>query len=101
MAETKALHTVFGDYIKKIPVNATKSLVGHLLGGSGALGAACVAKTISCGEVHPSINVYNQDPECDLQIIREAKTLDIQYALANAFGFGGHNTCLVFGKYTG
>ncbi|MDR2734914.1 MAG: beta-ketoacyl-ACP synthase II [Spirochaetota bacterium] len=101
MAEARALRTVFGEYANKIPVNATKSLVGHLVGGSGALGAACVAKTISCGEVHPSINVYNQDPECDLEIIREAKTLEIQYALANAFGFGGHNTCLVFGKYTG
>jgi beta-ketoacyl-acyl-carrier-protein synthase II len=100
MAETKALHTVFGEYAAKIPLNATKSLVGHLLGGSGALGAACVAKTISCGEVHPSINIENQDPECDLNIIREAQTLDVQYALANAFGFGGHNTCLVFGKYT-
>jgi len=101
MAETKAVRSVFGEYASKIPVNATKSLVGHLLGGSGALGAACVAKTISCGDVHPSINVFNQDPDCELNIIREASTLDVRYALANAFGFGGHNTCLVFGKYDG
>jgi 3-oxoacyl-[acyl-carrier-protein] synthase II len=101
VAETKAVHSVFGEKASTIPVNATKSLVGHLLGGSGALGAACVAKTISCGAVHPSINVFNQDPECKLNVIREACTLDVRYALANAFGFGGHNTCLVFGKYDG
>jgi len=101
MAEMRAVFSVFGEHTTKIPVNATKSLVGHLLGGSGALGAACVAKTISCGLAHPSINIFNQDPECTLNIMREATTLDVEYALANAFGFGGHNTCLVFGKYRG
>jgi 3-oxoacyl-[acyl-carrier-protein] synthase II len=99
IAEAMAVRKVFGEYGNQIPVNATKSLVGHLLGGSGALGAACVAKTIASGEMHPSINVFNQDPECGFNIIRQPLKQNIEYGLANAFGFGGHNTCLVFGKY--
>ena len=99
IAEAKAVRRVFGEYGTQIPVTATKSLVGHLLGGSGALGAACTAKAVATGEIHPTINIFNQDPECTFNIVRKPFKRDFDYALANAFGFGGHNTCLVFGKY--
>jgi len=96
IAETKVILSVFGD---KVPVTATKSLVGHLLGGSGAIGAAATVKSISCGLIHPTINVANQDPECGINLITEKTELKIEHALCNAFGFGGHNTALIFSKY--
>lgn len=100
LAEIKALKTVFGEHAKKLTINATKSLVGHLLGGSGALGAACAINSVEKGIIPPSINIFTKDPECDLNIATEKQELDIPYALCNAFGFGGHNTALIFGRFT-
>jgi len=97
VAEIRAIKSVFGDHAPNLNITATKSLIGHLLGGAGAVGAACAVKTVESGEMHPSINIFNQDPECDLNIITEHKHEKVPYALCNAFGFGGHNTCLLFG----
>ncbi len=96
IAETYAILNVFGG---KVAVTATKSLVGHLLGGSGALGAATTIKSISSGLTHPSINNFNQDPKCNINLIKQKTELNVEHALCNAFGFGGHNTALVFSKY--
>lgn len=98
IAECKAIRAVFGDHADKLMINATKSLIGHLLGGSGAVGAAVACKTIETGDIHPTINLFNQDPECNLNIVTEKRHTDVPYALCNAFGFGGHNTCLLFGR---
>ena len=98
IAEVRSIKAVFKDHADKIMINATKSLIGHLLGGSGAVGAACAVKSIESGELHPSINLFNRDPECDLNFIKERCKVHVPYALCNAFGFGGHNTCLLFGE---
>ena len=99
VAECKAIARVFEGYKRDFVVSATKSLIGHLLGGAGAVGAACAVKSVSSGIVHPTINIDNQDPDCDLVIATQPEKHDVAYAMCNAFGFGGHNTCLVFGRY--
>ena len=98
IAEIRAIKAVFGEDAAKLRITATKSLIGHLLGGSGAVGAAVAVKTIESGQIHPTINLFNKDPECDLNIVTEKTEADVPYALCNAFGFGGHNTCLLFGR---
>lgn len=97
--ETLAIKNVFGDHSYKLAVSSTKSMVGHLLGGAGAIGAAATALTLSTQKIHPTINYVNPDPKCDLDYVpntyREAK---VDYAMAEALGFGGHNTVLVMKK---
>ena len=98
--ETIAIKRVFGDHAYKVPISSTKSMVGHLLGGAGALGAAATALSIRDQKVHPTINYHNPDPKCDLDYVpnvyREAK---IHNAMCEALGFGGHNTVLVMKKF--
>jgi 3-oxoacyl-[acyl-carrier-protein] synthase II len=98
--ETLAIKRVFKEHAYKVPISSTKSMVGHLLGGAGALGAATTALSIKHQKVHPTINYYNPDPKCDLDyvpnIYREAK---IEHAMCEALGFGGHNTVLVMKKF--
>ncbi|MCA9816130.1 MAG: beta-ketoacyl-ACP synthase II, partial [Cyanobacteria bacterium HKST-UBA01] len=93
--ETLAIKNVFGEHSYKLAVSSTKSMVGHLLGGAGAIGAAATALTLSTQKIHPTINYFNPDPKCDLDYVpntyREAK---VDYAMAEALGFGGHNTVL-------
>ena len=100
-AETAAIKTEFGDHAWKIAISSSsKSMVGHLLGGSGGVEAVFVAKTIQTGTVHPTINQITPDPECDLDYVpNEARSLDVRYALSNSLGFGGHNVSLAFGKF--
>ena len=97
--ETLAIKNVFGDHSYKLAVSSTKSMVGHLLGGAGAIGAAATALTLSTQKIHPTINYVNPDPKCDLDYVpntyREAR---VDYAMAEALGFGGHNTVLVMKK---
>lgn len=97
--ETLAIKNVFGEHSYKLAVSSTKSMVGHLLGGAGAIGAAATALTLSTQKIHPTINYFNPDPKCDLDYVpntyREAK---VDYAMAEALGFGGHNTVLVMKK---
>ncbi len=98
-AEIKALRRVFGDQIRNLKVHATKSMVGHLLGGASALEAVVLLMTLNSGKVHPTLNVENQDPECDVDCVPNImSTTSTQYGINNSFGFGGHNSCVVFEK---
>ena len=102
IAETKAIKAVFGDHAFKIPCNSTKSMAGHMLGAAGAIEFIATMKSIETGLVHPTINQDDPDPECDLDYVPNVKREhQVEYALSNSFGFGGHNVTLVGGKYNG
>ncbi len=99
IAETKAVKATFGDHAKKLVISSTKSLVGHLLGASGGVEAVACLKTIQQGIIHPTANLDNQDPDCDLDYCpHTARQQQVNYALSNSFGFGGHNAVLLFKK---
>ena len=96
IAETKAIKEVFGDHARKLAISSTKSVHAHLLGGAGAIEAAATILAIGRGMLPPTINLDNQDPECDLDYVpNKARKADVEYALSNSFGFGGHNATLV------
>jgi 3-oxoacyl-[acyl-carrier-protein] synthase II len=98
-AETEAIKVEFGDHARKIAISSSKSLVGHLLGGSGGVEAVFTAMSIATGQVHPTINQEEPDPECDLDYVPNvARTMDVRYALSNSLGFGGHNVTVAFGR---
>jgi 3-oxoacyl-[acyl-carrier-protein] synthase II len=98
--ETKAIKTVFGQQAYKVPISSTKSMLGHLIGGAGAIEGAICVDTIVNGIIPPTINLENPDPECDLDYVPNvARKAVVNMALSNSFGFGGHNSVLVFGKY--
>lgn len=98
--ETTAIKTVFGEAAGRIPISSTKSMIGHLLGGGGAVELVATVLSIRDGKVHPTINLTHPDPECDLDYIPEGpRDLDVRVALSNSFGFGGHNATLVIRKY--
>ena len=100
--ETMAIKAVFGEDAYRIPVSSTKSMVGHLLGASGAFEAAVCVLAMQEGVIPPTINYEYPDPECDLDYVpNEARKADLEVTLTNSFGFGGHNSCLIFKKYRG
>jgi 3-oxoacyl-[acyl-carrier-protein] synthase II len=100
--ETKAIKTVFGEHAKKIPISATKSMTGHLLGAAGSTEAIFTILSLRDGILPPTINYEEPDPECDLDYVpNAARRKPIQIAMSNAFGFGGTNGTLIFKKYTG
>lgn len=100
IAETNSIKKVFGEHAYSINLNSTKSMTGHTLGAAGAIESVAALLAIYHGMVPPTINVDNQDPECDLNYTaNKAVVRDIRYALNNAFGFGGHNSTLVFKKF--
>ena len=100
--ETIAIKTVFGENAYKIPVSSTKSMTGHLIGGAGAIEAAICIKAIQEGIIPPTINLIHPDPECDLDYVPNvARHTPVNIALSNSFGFGGHNSTLIFRKYDG
>jgi 3-oxoacyl-[acyl-carrier-protein] synthase II len=97
IAEVLAIKQILGDHAYAIPVNSTKSLVGHLLGAAGAIESVVCALSIENGVVHPTINLDDPDPKCDLDFVPHRKReMRIRYALSNSFGFGGHNVSLLF-----
>ena len=99
IAETKAIKAVLGKQAYNIPCNSTKSMIGHLLGAAGALELIIVLKTLETGMVHPTINLDDPDPECDLDYVPgQKRECRINYALSNSFGFGGHNVSLLVGR---
>lgn len=99
IAETKAIKSSFGEHAKKLAISSTKSMVGHLLGASGGVEAIACCLSIHKGIIHPTANLDNQDPECDLDYVpHTARQKPVNYALSNSFGFGGHNACLLFKK---
>jgi len=98
--ETKAIKTVFGENAYSIPVSSTKSMMGHLMGGAGAVEAAICIMAIQNGIIPPTINLTNPDPECDLDYVPNvARRTTVNATLSNSFGFGGHNSTLIFQKY--
>jgi 3-oxoacyl-[acyl-carrier-protein] synthase II len=99
IAETVAIKRTLGDHAKKIVVNSTKSMTGHLLGGAGGLESVFTVLAVHHQLSPPTINIFNQDPACDLDYCANAaRKLPINVAVKNSFGFGGTNGTLVFGK---
>ena len=97
--ETDAVKAAFGAHAKKLTVNSTKSMTGHLLGGAGGLESVFTVLALHHQISPPTINIFNQDPECDLDYCANtAREIPIQYAMKNNFGFGGTNGTLIFGK---
>ncbi|WP_437758769.1 beta-ketoacyl-[acyl-carrier-protein] synthase family protein [Sorangium sp. So ce1389] len=94
-AEVLALRRVFGDRLARIPISATKSMMGHLLGGAGAVETIAVVCSLRDQLLHPSINVEELDPEWSLDVVRERRQVDLRYAVKCSAGFGGHNCALV------
>jgi len=99
--ETEAIKAALGAHAKKVVINSTKSMTGHLLGGAGGLEAVFTVLALHHQKSPPTINIFNQDPECDLDYCANtARDLPIDYAVKNNFGFGGTNGTLIFGKLT-
>jgi 3-oxoacyl-[acyl-carrier-protein] synthase II len=99
-AETRAIKVVFGDHAYKLRVSSTKGALGHALGASGGIEAVIMCKSIQTSTIAPTINLQTPDPECDLDYTpNDAVSCDVNVAISNSFGFGGHNACIIFGKY--
>ena len=97
--ETMAIKTVFGEHAPQVPISSTKSMIGHLLGAAGAVEAVATIMTIREGTIPPTINLTDPDPECDLDYVpNTARQAQVDYAMSNSLGFGGHNCSLVFGR---
>ncbi|MBE9193641.1 beta-ketoacyl-ACP synthase II [Gloeocapsopsis crepidinum LEGE 06123] len=99
--ETAAMKKVLGDRAYKVAISSTKSMTGHLLGGSGGIEAVATTLAIAHDQLPPTINLENPDPECDLDYVPNvSRAQKVDVALSNSFGFGGHNVTLVFQKFT-
>ncbi|MBK7493273.1 MAG: beta-ketoacyl-ACP synthase II [Nitrosomonas sp.] len=97
VVETKAIKQMFGERAPEIPISATKSMIGHSIGASAAIGSIAAIMTLQTGTIHPTINLIEADPECDLNYTpNTAAQKNVQTALCNAFGFGGNNVSIVF-----
>ncbi len=98
--ETTAIKRTFGEYAYRVPISSTKSMIGHAMGGAGAIEAAVCVLTIENGVIHQTLNLENPDPACDLDYVPEGpRQTDVRVALSNSFGLGGQNACLVLGRY--
>ncbi|MFS0874353.1 beta-ketoacyl-ACP synthase II [Solibacillus isronensis] len=99
--ETLAVKTVFGDHAYKLAMSSTKSMTGHLLGAAGGIEAIFTVLALKEGILPPTMNLHDPDPECDLDYVpNAARKAEVEYALSNSLGFGGHNACLLFKKIT-
>lgn len=97
--ETEAIKAAFGDHAKRLVVNSTKSMTGHLLGGAGGVESVFTVLALHHQVSPPTINIFNQDPQCDLDYCaNHARDLPIEVAVKNNFGFGGTNGTLVFSR---
>lgn len=102
IGETKALKKVFRDHAYKVNLSSTKSMTGHLLGAAGAVEAIAAILATMNDKIPPTINFKNPDPECDLNYtFNKPQERKVNYSLSNAFGFGGHNTSVIFKKFEG
>jgi 3-oxoacyl-[acyl-carrier-protein] synthase II len=98
--ETEAIKRLFGKHAYRIPISATKSMLGHSFGASGAIEALACVKSIQTGTIHPTINYHSPDPVCDLDYVPNvAREADVRITISNSFGLGGQNACLVLGRY--
>jgi 3-oxoacyl-[acyl-carrier-protein] synthase II len=99
--ETAAIKAALGEHARHTPVSSTKSMTGHLLGGSGGIEAVASILAIGHNLVPPTINYHTPDPACDLDVVpNQAREHDVHVVLSNSFGFGGHNVCLAFRRMT-
>jgi 3-oxoacyl-[acyl-carrier-protein] synthase II len=99
LAETKAIKTVFGEHAYELAVSSTKSVMGHLFGAAGAVESMMCVLALHEGVLPPTINYRNPDPECDLDYVpNEARRVQVDVALSNAMGLGGHNACVLLGR---
>ncbi|MQG18531.1 MAG: beta-ketoacyl-ACP synthase II [SAR202 cluster bacterium] len=100
LSETLAIKKTFGSLASKIPISSTKSMIGHVLGGAGALEAVASILSIVNGVIHPTINYKTPDSQCDLDYVpNKSRVKNIQTVLSNSFGFGGQNACLILRKF--
>jgi len=98
--ETAAIKTALGEHAHRVAISSTKSMTGHLLGGSGGIEAVATAMAVANDKVPPTINLQHPDPACDLDYIaNHSRNLPVEVALSNSFGFGGHNVTLAFRKF--
>jgi 3-oxoacyl-[acyl-carrier-protein] synthase II len=98
--ETMAVKEVFGDHANRLAMSSTKSMTGHLLGAAGGVEAIFTVLAMKDGKLPPTINLQNPDPDCDLDYVaNEAREQEVNVAMSNSLGFGGHNATLVFKKY--
>ncbi|HEV8574284.1 MAG TPA: beta-ketoacyl-ACP synthase II [Dehalococcoidia bacterium] len=99
-SETLAIKRVFGEDAYRVPISATKSMIGHGFGAAGAVESIAAVQTIQTGVIHPTINLEHPDPECDLDYVPDGpRKADVGIVLKNSFGFGGQNACLVFKRF--
>ena len=100
LAETKAIKEVFGDHAYELAVSSTKSVLGHMFGAAGAVEALMCVLALHEGVLPPTINYRTPDPECDLDYVpNEARRVEVDVALSNAMGLGGHNACVLLGRF--
>ncbi|MCH6264478.1 MULTISPECIES: beta-ketoacyl-ACP synthase II [Neobacillus] len=100
ISETMAIKRLFGDHAYQIPVTANKSMLGHMLGAAGGVEAIALVKSLQDGIVPPTINIENQDSNCDLDYVAEgARKVPLSIGISNSFGFGGHNSAIVLKRY--
>jgi 3-oxoacyl-[acyl-carrier-protein] synthase II len=100
VTETKAIKKALGENARRVAISSTKSMTGHLLGGSGGIEAVATVMAIANSKIPPTINLVNPDPECDLDYVpHQSREREVKVALSNSFGFGGHNVTLAFQKY--
>jgi 3-oxoacyl-[acyl-carrier-protein] synthase II len=100
VSETRAVKAAFGEHAYELSLSSPKSMVGHLLGGAGAVGALAATLAVYHDLVPPTINLETPDPECDLDYTPlKARAREVRAAAANGFGFGGQNGCVIFRKY--
>ena len=100
-SETAAIKRLFGEQAYEVPISSTKSMTGHLLGAAGAVEAVICVSAIQNNRIPPTINYTTQDPDCDLDYVpNTARDKALNHVMSNSFGFGGHNACLIFGRYT-
>ena len=100
MAETRAIKTVFGDHAYQMLVNSSKSMLGHMMGAAGAVECIIAALSVHHGVVHPTLNLVEADPNCDLDYVPGvARHADVRIALSNSIGLGGHNSALIVRRY--
>jgi 3-oxoacyl-[acyl-carrier-protein] synthase II len=96
--EVRALGRVFGERLKSLPVSATKSMTGHLLGAAGAVEGILTIRALETGLIPPTINLDDPDPDCELDhVVAKAREAQVRIALSNSFGFGGTNATLIYG----
>jgi 3-oxoacyl-[acyl-carrier-protein] synthase II len=100
VSETRAIKLAFGEHAKRMPVSATKSMIGHLFGAAGAVEGVATVLAVRDGIIPPTINLTDPDPLCDLDYVPgEARKADIEVAMSNGFGFGGHNAVVIFRRH--